>query len=107
MSKWNVGDDCVVTNVNARPKHTKIEKVGRKFVTAGGHDFEAATGRDRDKTYSHFHLYTLAEWERVIAVGEVCDAVNCFKRASVEGLTNAQLRALRDILRNPALTPEL
>lgn len=102
LKNVKVGDELVVTYVNARdgePKTYPVTKVGRKYVTAGGYEFEIDSGRWNNKDYaSHRYAYTEADWARVklesrfyAAIRDLANAA-C-RRAAIRSMSDNEVRA--------------
>lgn len=63
--KFKVGDEVMIHEVIGGSSTATVEKVGRKYVTVDGLEYEIATGRWNNKHYGyHRACYTMAEWDR-------------------------------------------
>ena len=64
-----VGDPVVIVDVNHRDRHTKIERIGRKYIRVAGDNtyYDIKTGRAHDN-YGHSTLFTRADFELSQAV---------------------------------------
>jgi hypothetical protein len=66
MSLMNVkvGDEVVVEEYSGE-RRCAVESVGRKYLTAGGFEFDRESGRWNKKGYSGSKtVYTVARWDR-------------------------------------------
>lgn len=94
-----VGDLVVVSDINHGAKEYPVTKVGRKYLTAGGWEFEIETGRWNNKDFGgHKTIYTPTQWARKKSETALVKATQRFesalmRRAAIASLGDTEIEA--------------
>jgi hypothetical protein len=99
-----VGDRVFIVDANRGTLEATVQKVGRKYFTAGGYDFDIDTGYWRNKDFGSTRIaYTEAEYERrqayfalKVTLNELVEAVG--KSAIRDRLPAADGKRIKDTL---------
>lgn len=90
-----VGDEVVLQR-ERETRRTRVEAVGRKWVTVEGRKFDIATGRQAPPIYGHAHVvFTLEQRAHVEAARELAGAIQ--KVADCESFKHLSTDDMRTI----------